>query len=77
MYFFYFTHTHRLGGVDVHFVVFDISTFKITDHWPKGLTTLNKAKSGQVSTNNEIMTQNIVNVPVLTSVEVNKNTNKL
>ena len=42
-----------------------------------GLTTLNKPKSGQVSTNIGIMTQNIVNVSVLTSVELKTNTNRL
>ena len=42
-----------------------------------GLTTLNKPKSGQVSTNKGIMTQNIVNVSVPTSVELKTNTNRL
>ena len=42
-----------------------------------GLTTLNKPKSGQVSTNKGIMTQNIFNVSVLTSVELKTNTNRL
>ena len=42
-----------------------------------GLTTLNKPKSGQVSTNKGIMTENIVNVSVLTSVELKTNTNRL
>ena len=37
-----------------------------------GLTTLNKAKSGQVSTNKGIITQNIFNASVLTSVELKK-----
>ena len=37
-----------------------------------GLTTLNKPKSGQVSTNNGIMTQTIGNVSVLSSVELKK-----
>ena len=35
-------------------------------------TTRNKPKSGQMSTNNEIMTQNIVNVSILTCVELKK-----
>ena len=42
-----------------------------------GLTTLNKPKSGQVSTNKVIMTQTIVNFSVLTSVELKTNINKL
>ena len=37
-----------------------------------GLTTINKAKSGQVSTNKGIITQNIFNASVLTSVELTK-----
>ena len=37
-----------------------------------GLSTLSKPKSGQVSTNKGIMTQNIANVSVLTSVELKK-----
>ena len=36
----------------------------------QGLTTLNKVKSGQVSTNNGIITQHIFNAFVLTSVEL-------
>ena len=36
------------------------------------LTTLNKAKSGQVSTNNGIITQNICNASVLAPVELKK-----
>ena len=42
-----------------------------------GLTTLNKPKSGQVSTNKGIMTQNIANVSVLASVELKTNTTRL
>ena len=38
---------------------------------------LTKPKSGQVSTNNGIITQNIFNVSVLTSVELRKNTNRV
>ena len=34
-----------------------------------GLTTLNKPKSREVSTNDEIITQNIFNAAVLTSIE--------
>ena len=41
-----------------------------------GLTTLNKAKSGQVS-NKEVVTQNIFNASVLTSVELKKYINRL
>ena len=37
-----------------------------------GLTTLNNEKSGQVSTNNGIIMQNIFNDSVLTSVELKK-----
>ena len=40
----------------------------------QGLTTLNKAKSGQVSTNNGIIAQNILNASVLTSVARLKST---
>ena len=37
-----------------------------------GRTTLNKAKSGRVSTNKGIITQNIFNASVLISVEFKK-----
>ena len=42
-----------------------------------GLTTLNKPKSRQVYTNDGIITQNIFNAAVSTSVELKKNTKKL
>ena len=42
-----------------------------------GLTTLNKAKSGRVSTNKGIIRQNIYNAFVLTSVELKKYINRL
>ena len=42
-----------------------------------GLTTLNKPKSRQVYTNDGIITQNIFNAAVSTSVEFKTNTNKL
>ena len=42
-----------------------------------GLTTLNKPKSRQVYTNDGIITQNIFNAAVSTSVELKTNTKKL
>ena len=42
-----------------------------------GLTTPNKAKSSRVSTNKGIITQNIFNASVLTSVELKKYINRL
>ena len=42
-----------------------------------GLTTLNKLKSRQVYTNDGIITQNIFNAAVSTSVELKTNTKKL
>ena len=44
---------------------------------PYGLTTLNKPKLRQVYTNDGIITQNIFNAAVSTSVEFKTNTNKL
>ena len=43
----------------------------------KGLTTLNKLKSRQVYTNDGIITQNIFNAAVSTSVKLKTNTKKL
>ena len=43
----------------------------------RGLTTLNKPKSRQVYTNDGIITQNIFNAAVSTSVELKTNTKKL
>ena len=42
-----------------------------------GLTTINKPKSRQVYTNDGIITQNIFNAAVSTSVELKTNTKKL
>ena len=42
-----------------------------------GLTTLNKPKSRQVYTNDGIITQNIFNAAVSTSVKLKTNTKKL
>ena len=43
--------------------------------WAYDLTTLNKRKSRQVYTNEGIITQNIFNVAIPTSVELKTNTN--
>ena len=50
----------------IHVILFQFNYYFLA-FWCFGLITLNNAKSGQASTNNEIITQNIFNASVLKS----------
>ena len=54
-----------------------VSVHKLRQYHTYGLTTLNKPKSRQVYTNDGIITQNIFNAAVSTSVKLKTNTKKL